>query len=666
MASESSTGSDSSACYLMKCPPEIIFMFSEALGDDVHSRLSFRGSCQDINAILEGGIYRHNILKNGASCMVWAATNGQLVTMKKAVAAGADLLRDYENVFDTRTAPLGYRVHFSLLHFALANGHADVATYLVEQGVHIHEDASGAFGRHVDFQWPQSTWNVSMGSNLGTRGASFAWGYNPLQIAIGKGLLSVANLLIASGALRQRIRDSYDQFRAHRAIRRAALLGHHVLIPNIAANVALAELGAILRGLKSRSPLAGPKLDPLRKSVWYFIIPSDENVETVRALLALPHDECFDRKLWLDRAVSNGNCKLSLAVIQRPAPDHEGNEYARLDWDCWVSKTFRGEFLFQMRTTLKSILARLEESNVTFPTETWLQDSFALIKALVVMCGDRSYERLAFAEWRIRDHLDPYAWMPRSAHMPGVEEIEVPPLQFAAYYCRKSPHAVKLMELLLDMGVSRDELEWDATPKSLVYEYPPYKRLEGYKTALQYLVEALEINHFLDYDTQYEEDVQDYLETTSDQIRLGHKERRILDAIELLLSRGASPQRWAHGARDKSGYRVTILELALSKFDITGQHIYADHQDARVGLVTLKLARLFLKHAERSALPAETVRTLKWLVPHLFRILRRQPPLTNLKIRTKYPLSHMTDPPISSLLRREEEEEEAFRAEFYD
>ncbi|KAM7190771.1 hypothetical protein V8F20_009567 [Naviculisporaceae sp. PSN 640] len=618
MASESVQGSDSAECYLLKCPVEIIMMFNEALGDDNNSRAAFRGACRATNAILEDDIFRRNVRERDASCMVWAATNGHLATMKKAIAAGGDPYKSYENLFLH-----GPRLpRLPLLHFALANGHEDVATFLIQQGVEFHEDAGRHFSQLVRFEWPLSTWHKAehkvYGKAPDVEFSTYYWGWTPLQIAIGKRMLSVAKLLFNSGALHETIRGYHDRFRTEMAIRRAALLNQQTLIAHIVSDVYPGTLQSKLRPLK-KARFMNQKYQPLKYSALFFAVQSDENIEATRVLMGLgmdAHEAEIDGYTPLEHAAYLENWKVALAIIRDSLPAREKEPYVQL-----MHRSRRERILAPIQTTLNAILIRLEEESITLPSDTWLNDAFAVLEAFATRCGKYAVDRLYIADsaWKVWNHLDIGAWSPWVYRERGVRQIKVPPLKFAAYYCRKSSHAIDLMRLLLDLGVRADAPAWG--------EY------EGaHKTALQYLVEALEINHFLDYDTQDEEEVYACLERTSDQIRLGHIEKRIFEAIDLLLRHGASPQRIAHDRMGSNGHGISILELALGRFNLR-EHVYADHKDARVGLVTLKLARLFLKHAGPSNLEPATIHALEGRVADIFGILRRRPPVTNLTIR---------------------------------
>lgn len=87
-------------------------------------------------------LYQRNLRRNPPldSCVIWAAQHGNLGTLKRAHAYGADLSTNGARDADDLNIPFGnipggLRFLATPLHFAIQNGHEEIFEYLLEQDV---------------------------------------------------------------------------------------------------------------------------------------------------------------------------------------------------------------------------------------------------------------------------------------------------------------------------------------------------------------------------------------------------------------------------------------------------------------------------------------------------------------------------------------------------
>ncbi|CAH0047169.1 unnamed protein product [Clonostachys solani] len=103
-------------------------------------------TCRDLYAVLNEGLYKRNLKRDPhrASCVLWAAQNGRLETIKRAVEYGADLSSNgvpdqEEDGFDWSTN----NGHFTALFAAMDLDNRNVFDYLMAQGVDFNVPSQG-------------------------------------------------------------------------------------------------------------------------------------------------------------------------------------------------------------------------------------------------------------------------------------------------------------------------------------------------------------------------------------------------------------------------------------------------------------------------------------------------------------------------------------------
>ncbi|KAM7214084.1 hypothetical protein V8F06_010523 [Rhypophila decipiens] len=549
MDSSSRPDNPSTQPLLLRCPNEIILMFSELLGSAMESRRSFALTCRRVFEQTERSMYRDNIRHQEGSVMLWAAVNGNIEIMEKAIAAKGDISGHYHDANKTILKlqcprkdgfpPCGpcpgcpicrsmWRTRYPLLHSALAKGQDDMAVYLVLKGADICEDAGPCFGWYMNLP---------------------AW-----KMWIVAGISDLAPVLKKVPADRRPVT-------VHQS---------HLLWPY------------------------GPRVgNPLSKDAIYFPLKygSDRTTSTIEVLAAMGADvvkaENFNdpKRTPLYKALRRQRWNVALCLLDR-AVEYEPGTEGRLQTRQKVSKRFTPALL----------------------------------------CGNG-----------------------------GRFGLKHRSLQYAADYCCVSSDALDMMLILLELGFNADQISECSAPMTTCRCYQRFiYQTTGVslRTPLQYLVDAFDIDHHVDFGIQYEEDMHAYLETCAQTVRLHSKEKRLLSGIDLLLSRGASPMRpWlSQSEKGEADDKITIMEKVLSRFE----HVYNNHKDARVGLNTLKVARLFLKHAERSSLPAEMIDKLRHWIPAATRTLQQRPPVTNLTIRglvwTGLPRTYDNNPRLYALM----------------
>ncbi|KAK3306508.1 ankyrin repeat-containing domain protein [Chaetomium strumarium] len=74
---------------ILRLPPEIVLLIDNLL--ELADRLALCRTNRKFYLIINPEIYRDNVKLNNASCLFWGADQGQLGTLKHALAAGADL-----------------------------------------------------------------------------------------------------------------------------------------------------------------------------------------------------------------------------------------------------------------------------------------------------------------------------------------------------------------------------------------------------------------------------------------------------------------------------------------------------------------------------------------------------------------------------------------------
>ncbi|KAM7199930.1 Ankyrin repeat-containing domain protein [Rhypophila sp. PSN 637] len=271
-----------SDCYIVKCPVELLMMFSEALGADLASRASFASTCRKINQAVEPRLYKDDITWNDGYCMVWAAKKGQVQTMKKCIAQGGDIFRRF---------PLRLQGCYSpgpLLHLSVMTGRNRMVVFLLDQGFDIHTEAKGVCGCDHPTTFARSARSVYLDEPL----SRYSCIETALHVAICRGHLSTARLLISRGALDH----PTDPLLPRKvAIRAAAAFNRYRIFPDIIKGRE-SEVPAII-GAAPRSeldildrPSLTRTLNTLHYGALHHACGRDNNIETIRALVELGAD----------------------------------------------------------------------------------------------------------------------------------------------------------------------------------------------------------------------------------------------------------------------------------------------------------------------------------------------------------------------------------------
>ncbi|KAJ4300568.1 hypothetical protein N0V88_003247 [Collariella sp. IMI 366227] len=148
---------------ILQLPPEIVLLVDELLGLD--DRLALSRANRWFHSVINPVIYRDNVKLGSASSLFWGAENGQLATLKHALAAGADLNArgpppkkpgesdptdgddntDVDGNGDDPGVELfeeppdpNVQVFGTPLHLAAKHGHRDIVDWLLDNGADIN------------------------------------------------------------------------------------------------------------------------------------------------------------------------------------------------------------------------------------------------------------------------------------------------------------------------------------------------------------------------------------------------------------------------------------------------------------------------------------------------------------------------------------------------
>lgn len=249
---------------ILRLPPEIVLLIDELL--ELEGRLALGRTNRRFYSIINPVLYRDNVRLASASSLFWGAENGQLGTLKHALAAGADLNasgppprkaseadnNDIENDADGNPdndpaaelfeEPLDPSLQPSCtaLHLAAKSGHRDIVEWLLDNGADIDAPSykvcdcqSLKSGRHPArrlSEWPR--WRAlhtamcnqerAVAELLIHRGASLELDTKPghmhtaLHSAAAHGLIPVIKLLALNDLnLDVNQRDAWDNTALH-------------------------------------------------------------------------------------------------------------------------------------------------------------------------------------------------------------------------------------------------------------------------------------------------------------------------------------------------------------------------------------------------------------------------------------------------------------------
>lgn len=560
-------------CYILKCPPEILKMFSEALGHKMASRAAFSQTCRTIQAMIEEDIYRDDIRCNRASAMFWATSSDNLAALKKSVARGADIFN-----------PGAGR---SLLHDAAACGSNAVVKYLLDQGVDIHKEADACMCRQPCTLAGDGYGRVER--PLMIPGKDTPKWKTALHVAICRRHPSTAKLLMDRGALES---PSDPLVLRQITIRLAASFGQHQLFDRILLGRE-ADTQAIIAATERSEDEIVSHPTICDYGALCFALSYRGNIETIDALVKLgadvnesPHPGIlggFGENL-MDRAFSRDHLEMTNALFghgARPENWNGVNGVTRL-----------------LRAILHRVISAIRK-DTTFDREGtlhFIKHSSQLARSLVAAGANFYHEYTEVTEGMNTE------WGDRNPRSPNG-------LILSALACSESDAAPLIITFLLEMGATVGEVD------------------NSGRTALTVLIEAFGNDMWRDYLDDPEEMLHARLADSSNQLRMWEKERRLFAAVDVLLQHGASPMSPVRGFSGK-----TIIELVLDRFPLM-KHSYEGHQAARAGINAVKLVRLFLKHANSSDLSFHTIAVLLTWTRDAVVVMRRKPPVTDLSVR---------------------------------
>ncbi len=147
----------SASASILGLPTEIVLLIAELL--DVKDQVSLNRAARFFYSIIDPILYQNNVSSGNSSCLFWAAENGQLGTIKKMLAAGANLNQFGPDDSGTRDQALAENgndgesgdedgdadeggsatarklgKYGTPLHLATVSGHRDIVAYLIDSG----------------------------------------------------------------------------------------------------------------------------------------------------------------------------------------------------------------------------------------------------------------------------------------------------------------------------------------------------------------------------------------------------------------------------------------------------------------------------------------------------------------------------------------------------